>query len=196
MREQARSRKSAIDGPRRRLGLHDPLAALAAQLGTDMADDLEAGPHVLQHLCNIFAEWPQLAAAIGAGFVVRQVAQHFARQMLGQRTARGLSGSGVLSRHRSGLLFRGAVGFELFELQLQLFDLTEDFFALGSEEHALELLDDQLEVRDLACARAQRRGVLFVLCSQQRLDGFKIERVKVRQRGGEHERSMPRIEAA
>src|SRR5258706_10140918 len=46
--EQTRSREAAVDGARRRRSLHDAIAGIAAQLRPHMADDLEAGPHVLQ----------------------------------------------------------------------------------------------------------------------------------------------------
>ena len=52
--------------PRRRGSLNDAVAGLAAQPGSDMANHLEAGPHVLQYLGVVLAERPQLAAAIWA----------------------------------------------------------------------------------------------------------------------------------
>jgi hypothetical protein len=75
-------------------------------------------------------------------------------------------------------------------LQFQLLDLTEDLLALRSEEHALELLDQQHQAFDLGRPRAQSRRVARVLRDQQRLGGFQIKAVEVRKRRGEHERSM------
>src|SRR5665213_3036605 len=94
--------------------LHDPVAGIAAQLRAHMADDLEAGPHVLQHLGGVFAEFAQPAAAIGAGFVVGQVRVDFARKMLGQRTAKRLRGSGAFCRSYGLQLFDGVGNVQLF----------------------------------------------------------------------------------
>src|SRR5271168_5366226 len=44
--EQPRACEATIDGSRWRRCLHDPVAGIAAHLRTNMADDLEAGPHV------------------------------------------------------------------------------------------------------------------------------------------------------
>jgi hypothetical protein len=57
MGQQAGSGKSAVDRPARRRGLHNHVAAGAAHLGTHMADDLEAGWDILQHLGDIFASF-------------------------------------------------------------------------------------------------------------------------------------------
>jgi hypothetical protein len=56
MRQQARTSQSARNRPARCRSLHDPFAAPTTQLGAHMADYLEAGRHVLQHLGNVFAE--------------------------------------------------------------------------------------------------------------------------------------------
>ena len=47
----------------------------------------------------------------------------------------------------------GAVGFQVFQLQLKLFDLPLDLLRLASELHALQLGDQQLQVLDLVVAR-------------------------------------------
>ena len=57
--EQARSRESAINGPRGRPRLHDPVAGIAAQLGPYMAQNPEAGADVLQRLGHISAQFAQ-----------------------------------------------------------------------------------------------------------------------------------------
>jgi hypothetical protein len=143
MGEQPRTCETTIDGARRRRCLHDPVAGIAAQLRTDMADDLEAGPHALQHLGDIFAQLAQSAATVRAGLMVRHMGMDLAWQMLRQRSAEGLGGHGPSGRRDCGAFFDGVVSLQLFELQLQLFDLTEDLLDLRSEEHALELLDQQ-----------------------------------------------------
>src|SRR5882757_1237547 len=56
MSEQPRSRKPTIDRSRWCRCLHDLVTGVATQLRAHMADDLEAGPHSLQHLCNILAQ--------------------------------------------------------------------------------------------------------------------------------------------
>jgi hypothetical protein len=75
-------------------------------------------------------------------------------------------------------------------LQFQLLDLTEHLFTLPTEEHALELLNQQHQAFDLGRTRAQSRRVALVLRDQQRLGGFQIKAVEVGERRGEHERSM------
>ena len=115
---------------------------------------------------------------------------HLARKMLGQRAAKWLRGGGSIDRRDRRALFDRAGGMKLFELQLQLLDLAKDLLALGSEEHALQLLDQQHQALDLAGPRGQGSGVLLMLVDQQCLGGFKIEAVEIRKRGGKHERSM------
>ena len=83
MSEQPGPCKSAIDRPRGCWCLHDAVAGLAAQLRTHMANNLEAGPHVLQHLGGICAQLAHVATAIGAGIVLRHVRVDFTRKMLG-----------------------------------------------------------------------------------------------------------------
>jgi hypothetical protein len=81
--EESRACKTTIDGARWRRCLHDPIAGIAAQLRTNMADHLEAGPHVFQHLGDIFAQDAELATAVRAGLMVRHMSMDLAWQMLG-----------------------------------------------------------------------------------------------------------------
>jgi len=158
MREQTRSRQSAIDRPRWCGCLHDAVASIAAQLRTHMPDDLEAGPHVLQHLGDVFAELAEPATAVGASVVLWHVRMNFAREMLGQWAAKGLGWHGTFCR--SGpQLFDGAGNLQVFKLELKLFDLAEHLLALRAEEHPLELLDQQHQAFDLAGSRRESRGV-------------------------------------
>jgi hypothetical protein len=141
MCEQTRSRKSAVDGARRCRGLHDAIAGIAAQLGPHMTKNLEAGPHVLQHLGHIFAQFAQPSTAVGARIVIRHVRVDLARKMLGQRAAEGLRGCMALCGGNRLRLLDGTGDLQVFKLELKLFDLAEDLFALRSEEHPLQLLD-------------------------------------------------------
>ena len=199
MRKQARTRESAVDGPRWRRRLHDPVAGVAAQLRPHMTDDLEAGPHILQHLGGIFAKFAEPAAAVGTGFMAGQVRMDFARKMRGQLAAEGLRRCGALCGRNGVRLFDGAGGLQVFELELKLLDLAEDFLALGAEEHPLQLLDQQHEALDLAGARGQSNRVSLTLGlgvvplrEDHRLQRRGIESIQIRQaEGGEHERSMP-----
>jgi hypothetical protein len=64
-------------------------------------------------------------------------------------------------------LLDGTGGLQVFKLELKLLDLAEDLFALRSEEHALQLLDQERQSLDLAGSRVERRGVPLMLCNQQ-----------------------------
>lgn len=143
MSEQTRAREATVDGARRRRNLHDPVAGIAAQLRPYMADDLEAGPHVLQHLGHIFPQFAQPSAAVGARLMAGHVGMDFARKMLGQGAAEGLRRCRTLCGRNRPRLLDGAGRLQVFKLELKLFDLAEDLFAFRSEEHALELLNQQ-----------------------------------------------------
>jgi hypothetical protein len=191
MGQQTRAGESAVDRPRRCRGLHDPVAGIAAQLGPHMADDLEAGPDILQHLGHIFAQFPQTATAVRTGVVAGHVGMDFARKMLGQGAAERLRWSGPLRLHRYSLLFDGIGCAKLFELQLQLFGLAKYLLAPATEEHMLQLLDQKNEAFDLAYPRTQRSGVLLMVCKQQHLQRCRIESVQIGQAEGRwHVRSM------
>lgn len=127
MREQTWPGKSAINRPRRRWSLHDPVAGVTTQLRSHMADHLETGTNVLQHLGDIFAQFAQPAAAVGAKVIAGHVSVDFARKMLGQRAAEGLRGYGPLCRSDSLRLFDSVGGLQFFKLQLKLFDLRRTF---------------------------------------------------------------------
>ena len=130
----------------------------------------------------------------------------FARKMLRQRAAKGLRGSRTLCGRNRLRLLDGTGGLQVFKLELKLFDLAEDFFALRSEEHPLQLLDQQHQALDLTCSRGERRGVplllrlevillsliLIVLRKDHRLQRCRIKGIQIRQvEGWGHERSMP-----
>ena len=128
----------------------------AAQLGTHVTNHLEARRNPLQDLGDIFAQLAQRAAALGAGLLLRFMGLDLARKMRGQRTPRRLAlqvrrrGAMAVQRRRCLL---GAVRFQFFQLQLQLFDLPLDLLRLAPELHPLQLGDQQLQVLDLLLAR-------------------------------------------
>ena len=82
-----------------------------------------------------------------------------ARQMRGQRTPRGL-GYRWERRRRTGCWFGlrrswRTIRLQLFQLQLQLFDLVCDLLRLAPELHPPQLGQQQLQVRDLLLTREQ-----------------------------------------
>ena len=114
MVEQPRSCETTIHGARRRRCLHDPVAGIAAQLRTDMADDLEAGPHPFPHLSDIFAQLAQSSATVRAGLMVRHMGMDLAWQMLRQPSAEGLGGNRPIGRRDCGSFFDGVGDLKLF----------------------------------------------------------------------------------
>ena len=56
VRDQARRRPAACDRQRRHWRLHNGLAGAAAQLRAEMADHLEAGGDVFEHLALVLAD--------------------------------------------------------------------------------------------------------------------------------------------
>jgi len=163
-----------------------------------MANHLEACPHPLQHLGNIFAQNSKSAAAIGAGLMVWHVGMDFAGKMRGKWTTERLRGNWPIDGRDRRDLFDSACCLQLFELQLQLFDLAEDLLAPGAEEHALQLLDQQHQALNLARTGTQGRRVrlmlrseVIVLSHDHRLQCCAIQSVQIGQAEGvEHERSM------
>jgi len=137
---------------RRRLG--DGLAVAARELLAHSLDDLPLAGHDLQCLGDVLSELRQARAAT-AGAGRRPGNDHpLARQMFGERLARGaLAGEGrdaggLGHRLLCGEIIFGGRGFQLLELQLEL--VKQPGAALGTlaEAIAVELLDPQLEVGD------------------------------------------------
>ena len=113
------------------------------------------------------------------------------RQVLRQRMARGLFRflrGQIFEGQRRRELFFGAGCLQFLKLQFQLRDLADELFALRSEEHPLQLVEQQLQVSDLACTR----GKLFMLRAYQSLYGLDIEIIPINKQGCGHRRSMPR----
>lgn len=115
-----------------------------------MAYDLEAGPHVLQGLGHVCPQFAQPSAIVGACLMARQMRVDFARKMLGQGTAEWLRRCGTLCGRKRLRLLDGTGGLQIFQLELELLDLVEDLLALRSEEHPLQLLNQQRQAFDLA----------------------------------------------
>src|SRR5277367_321301 len=87
LREQARAGPAAFDRQAGHWRLHDRLASPTAQLRADMADYLEAGGHVFQHLALVLADAAEhraAAARAGAGCLM---GDGLARQVWRQRLA-------------------------------------------------------------------------------------------------------------
>ena len=123
----------------------------------------------------------------------RDVRYYFALKMRGQGLALGPRLGSCLRISRVGSRFRRCLrGLQFFQFQFELFQLNRDLLALASEYRSPQLLDNQLQVFDLLLVRAKRRPIPIVLLNQQRLQRFYVEPIERRQRGGVHERSMPR----
>ena len=82
--QECRPGEAPGDGPAGHLGLGDVIAAGAGELGAHMADHLEAGGDVLEHLRDLFAQGLEGATAAGATGVGRQVFDGFPGQIVGK----------------------------------------------------------------------------------------------------------------
>lgn len=103
-----------------------------------MADDAEAGGHVVELLGDILADAPHRAAAIGAE-TGRRVHDIFARQMIGQWLAERLGGVTRADDGRWCLGDRFDLG--VFESQLELVGFAGQALGRAAEVHAAELGD-------------------------------------------------------
>jgi hypothetical protein len=189
MRQQTWSRQSALNGARWCRRLHNPLAARAAQLGTHLADHLELGRHILQHLGNIFPEQPQRAPAtrtdtlgrfIPIGLPGQVDRKGTPRRFRPYKKVRFLSTGCRLSLSRCCCLrpFR----LEIFQTKLQLLDLPGDLLRAAAELHAPQLGQQQLEVLDLGFPRQQtlvNGQALIVFGEEQFQQGFPVESVQI-----------------
>ncbi len=98
--------------------------------------------------------------------------------------AERLRGHGPLCLGSVPDLFDGTGRLQLFQLQLQLFDLAQHLLALGSEQHALQLLDQQDQALDLARPRTQLLMLdlrMSVLVKDHRLQRSRIESIQIGQ---------------
>ena len=179
MRQKPWSGHAALDRTARRCGLHDPFAARAGQLRSNLTDHFESRRHVLQNFRNVFAEKFQLAAAVRASFLLRQIRSHFARQVLGQWLSYWFRRDACNGRNpcrcvRSSCVLR-LRRLQLVQPQLQLLDLTIQLLRLTPELHPPQLGDQQLQMLDLVVARQQ----LFVLRQDQCFQCSEIQLIEI-----------------
>ena len=89
--DQARPRPAALDRQRRHRRLHNGLAGPAAQLRAEMADHLEAGGNVFEHLARVLSDPTEgrtaAARAVAGRFVGDGRAWQVIRQWLADRMA-------------------------------------------------------------------------------------------------------------
>ena len=194
LREQARSGPAAFDRQARHRRLHDRLASATAQLRADMADHLEAGGDVFEHLALVLADAAEhgaAAARAGAGCLV---GDGLARQVWRQRLADRLFAFPPLDRLArcparrriaGGVARLGSTGirFEFADQQFELLDRVVELLGGAAEARAaqhrqlhLQLLDMQRLGMDLG----RIGGDLDILARQLCLQ---IDR-EVAQRGG------------
>ena len=143
LREQAGAGPAAFDRQTGHRRLHDRLASATAQLRADVADHLEAGGHVFQHLALVLADAAEhraAAARAGAGCLMgdglaRQVwRQRLADRMLAFPPLDGLPGvsiAGSVAR-----LDGTGVRFEFADQQLKLLDRVVELLGGAAEARA------------------------------------------------------------
>ena len=107
-------------------GLNDGVATAAGQLGPNMANDPEAGGHVVEHFRDILTERLEMTAAIRAAGMLRRMNHGIAWQVIRQRFAHRFAG-GFFCRgdFREAGPFRLA-GFQFFQCQFELPDHLVD----------------------------------------------------------------------
>jgi hypothetical protein len=107
----------------------------------------------------MFAQMPQLAAAVRTGCVLRRNLPRLARQVRRQqpprrfRAARPFGRDGRFRRRRRSLLSTARL--QLVQAQFELFDLPRQFLGPAPELHPPQLGDQQLQMLDLCLARGQ-----------------------------------------
>src|SRR6202034_2887877 len=107
----------------------------------------EGGGDALQLFADIFAKLLECASAIGAARLFRMVRHYLARKVLGQRPAEWLGlRRGLCARRLSDGCIASLRRFQLFKLELKLFQLSCDLLALGAEQPAAQLVDDQFHI--------------------------------------------------
>src|SRR5277367_3798556 len=140
MGQQPGSGKTTLDRTGWRRRFNDAVTPAAGELRPYMANDLKALGDVLQLLGDIFTELAQVAPAIGAAVAVRKVSDNFAWKMfwkwLAPRARLRLISRRYPFHRGSHLSLRG---FQLFQVELKLFELKNNLLALGAEHHASQL---------------------------------------------------------
>src|SRR5947209_10852731 len=146
MGEQFWARTPTRDRMRWRRRLGDRLAGPAGELLTDMLDHLPLPWDELQHLGHVLADLAQPPVAAAWADQRRRINDALARQMLGQRTARGLAPLERRHRDRLGHRFRLCnVFFQVGELKLKLVEQRSTLGGL-SELLVPQLLDCVFEL--------------------------------------------------
>src|SRR5215472_483264 len=82
--DQTRTRPALLDRQIGHWGLHDALAAAAAELWPDMADHFEASGDLLQDLGHVLAKFTETSTAAARADRTRIMDDLLARQMIGQ----------------------------------------------------------------------------------------------------------------
>ena len=184
MREQAGAGPAPLDRQRGHRRLGDRLAGAAAHAWPDVADDLEVGGHILEHLPLVLAQLAEDRAAAAWAGTGRRMHDGLARQMLWQRcAARGAAGPG---RCRRALwpgrgASRLALDRALLEVADQEFELLDGLLELlrraaeprptQDGQLCLELLDMQRLGVDLGVADSDRQIPIRQLGLQRHCEG-------------------------
>lgn len=185
--EQPEAWPATLDRQGRHRRLHDRLARPAAQLRSDMTDDLEGGRHVLEHLALVLAQLAERGTAAARTSVGGRVHHHLARQVLGQRPAgRRLpwaTGGGKLPRidNASRLGTCPALGLAFLEIadqQLELLDVTVELLREAAEPGAAQHGELRLQLLDV-----QRLGVELGVAGGERLVLPRQRRLQRRRKG-------------
>lgn len=137
MGQQTRARQAAFEGPAGRWHLHDAGAAGASQPRTHVPNDVESRRHVFQLFRHVLAQLLELAIAVRAG-IQRPDAAHALRVADVEEMA--CARPSCVAPSPRGLCFgHRLLGFRIFELELQLFDLLVQLLGAPAKLHAPQL---------------------------------------------------------
>ena len=87
MSQQAGTRQTTLNRPRRSWCLDDTLATCAGELRPHVTNNLVGCRDALQLFGDVFTELPQCPAAIGTAVVSRKMGDNFTRKMFRKRLA-------------------------------------------------------------------------------------------------------------
>ena len=156
MGQQSWSGKATLDRAGWRGRFNDAVATAAGKLRPHVANHLKALGDVLQLLRHVVAELAQLAATIRTAVAVRKVRDNFARKMFRKRLTSRFRLRSFNRCHPLNRSFHlGLRGLQFFQMEFELFELNNDLLALTPEDRAPQLLDDELQMRDLLVAGTQ-----------------------------------------
>ena len=175
VRDQARPRPAAFDRQRRHRRLHNGLAGAAAQLRAEMADHLEAGGDVFEHLALVLADPAEGRTAAARAAAGRFVGDGLTWQVIRQWLADRLAAWAWLGRGTGGGLGGGIIGagildgdifFEFADQQFELLDIAIELLRGAAEprtpqrgELHLQLFDVQRLGMDLGCVGGNLDGL-------------------------------------